>query len=177
MTASAAVTVDLTRSWARREGGDARLVICLPDGSAVGGAGAETRLRLRSRGRDVESATSPTAAPDGALILDLSVPGDRLPPGVWKLAVLRGADVVELEARLVANHKQPIALLPGPTPTTKMPAPRPATAAEGDEPAGLRPKARRSAARAVDAALAVLPEARATKYRAALARVGRRVLG
>ncbi len=152
--------VDLTTSFAQRAGGDVRLVLGLPERPE--GAG---ELRLTSGKRRV---TVPLGESSGDVV-EVRVPKDQVTPGLWKLALVGGAEPVSLEARLLSRRKIPVALLPGPTPTTKMAPPEPQEAAAPS-------KARRAAARTVDTALGVLPEQRRGAVRERLAKVGRRVL-
>lgn len=159
---STELPVDLTTSYAQRRGSVIRLVLGLVDPVVAGSS-----LLLASRKRTAVASLEPGSAP-GTLEARVS----DLPPGVWRLAVGTDAETATaLEARLVAFRKQPVALLPGPRPTTKMAPPEPRATAPATPGT-----ARRVAARTVDSALAVLPERRRGPARERLVRLGRRLL-
>lgn len=160
--------IDLTTSFAQRVGGRVRLVLGV---SQPPPAGAR-ELRLTSRKRTV---SVPVRIADGDVI-EVRVPEDELPPGVWRLALVAGGEPIVLGARLVANDCQPVALLPGPTPTTRMAPPKPQSREAPVSSRTTRRRVRHAAANTVDTALAFLPDPRRRKVRSALARVGRSVL-
>lgn len=156
------LSVDLTTSYAQRTGGTIRVVLGLDDSS-----GAGPSLRLRSRKRVATAVIEPGSTP-GTVEARVA----NLPPGVWRLSLgTEEGDAVPLEARLVAVRKQPVALLPGPRPATKMAPPQPR-----EVPVPKPSTARRIASRTVDSALVLLPEQRRRPARARLARLGRRIL-
>jgi hypothetical protein len=100
---------------------------------------------------------------------------------VWTLALVGGAGaerrVQPVEARLLTSRKQPLALLPGPTPATRMPPPAPRPASSGGRPVKVDPRVRATMVRSVDGALSVLPDDVAARLRDRLGSLGRRVLG
>jgi hypothetical protein len=165
------LTVDLTLSYAYRSGGDIRVVLVLPEAT---GASQFTWLRLRNAKRTVRVEVAPTTTADGTLV-DVTIPAPRLGRSVWKLALLseNAPRAVALQARLLTSRTQPVALLPGPEPTTRMPPPKPRP------PVGRRaagPELRARITRSVDGALRLLPAPAASRVRAGLVRIGRRVL-
>ncbi len=159
--------VDLTTSFAQRAEGGVRLVLGLPDRPE-----GASELRLTSGKRRV---TAPVVSAGPGDVVEVLIPGGELPAGVWKLSLCTAGDPVVLEARLLANRRQPVALLTGQTPSTRMapPVPKEVPAA----PARTMQKVRHAAARTVDTVLAVLPEQPRAKARSTLVKVGRRVLG
>jgi hypothetical protein len=171
MSDQAELTVELSASYAHRAGEDVHLVVQLADGATVG-TPAQLQLTAGKQLKRVPVTVTPTA--DG-LLLDGRVPAATLRPGVWRIAVAGGdAAPVPVEARLLNSRKQPIALLPGPLPTTQLPPPERTSAPTSDSG---RVRAYRTAAGIANRGLALLPEERASKARAALKKVGRRVLG
>jgi hypothetical protein len=162
--------VELSASYAHRTGEDVRVVLQLAGGAAPDAAA----LQLRAGRRVLQVASTSRSTAEGEL-LEARLPAADLRPGVWRLALV-GADqdVRPLEARLLNSRKQPIALLPGPTPRTELAPP------ERVVPVAVAPRRARvyrAASRIADAGLAVLPESRAQRYRAALRKAGHRVLG
>lgn len=150
------LAVQAESSYARRSGADVRLVLHLPDRGPVTGDRASLRLTSRKGRREAEAAAEVRAAGDAGVLLEARVPRRALPPAVWGLAVTADSDApaTRLQARLLTSDAQPVALLPGPVPRTRMapPTPRPTTA----EPVGRMSRAMaaarsrgRSAARTV----------------------------
>jgi hypothetical protein len=174
MTVSGVQTVETIASYANRVEGTIHLVLQLPGGPTV----TEPTLRLRrpKRGATVQVSATSSVSSDGTL-LEADIDADELPPGVWHMWLRPGPDQEEtrLQARLLTSRRQPIALLPGPAPRTPsgpvIPAPR------SKAPTPQRSNIRRVAVKGVDAALSRLPEQRASRYRARLARAANRVLG
>lgn len=129
MSGTAAVPVDISRSFARREDGSVRCVLWVSDAELEATRSARlsketVRMRLshakRRRVRDAEVVPGETG-----LRLEFSVPAHRLAGGVWRLACLtpgRGGPI-PLEVRLLAVPQRPVALLPGPEPQTRLPHP------------------------------------------------------
>ena len=164
------LAVDLSASYAHRAGDDIHVVLQLADETALDAA---AQLQLRAGRKVVRTPATSTYTPGGR-VLDARVPAADLRPGVWRLGLVdAGQGVQPVEARLLNARRQPIALLPGPTPRTELAPPQPARAAS---PAGTRGRAYRAAGRVADKGLALLPEQRATRYRALLKKAGRRVL-
>ena len=116
--------VSVITSLAHRSGDAVRVVIHLPGLDLPAG---EALLRcVEPGGRRVRVPGTVTVAEAGVHVEAL-IPAARLRGAVWRLAVkAAGTDVwVPVEARLLANRRQPIALLPGPRPVTRMPEPVP----------------------------------------------------
>jgi hypothetical protein len=174
MAAGGIKRVEPVGTYARKSGDTVRLQLQLPDAPEL----QEPTLRLRARnGKGVVEAPAEVRPAGGGVIVTASMPRADLRPGVWRVAVRPEPDgpFRPLRARLLINDRQPIALLSGPVPRTEMAPPRPRTGPTG--PTGLRrqDKARRAAVKVVDGALSRLPEERAARYRAALAKAARRV--
>lgn len=123
-------------SYARRVGDDVQVVIVLEDDlrDRVGQALTNRRVWLRL-GRQVGEERVRFRVPAEVTAgerprVTATVPLAEATPGTWNLALRVGQDgpVVPLEARLLTTDPavQPIALLAGPRPATKMeePAPR-----------------------------------------------------
>ena len=127
--------IEAVSSYARRVGDTVRIVLVLPDdlrdqvGDGLGSGRVWLRL-VRRNPDDREARRVPvTVDTTGAgPVLVAEVPDDQVPSGLWRLAlrVGKGGPLVELEARLLMSRTQPLALLAGPKPTTRMeePAPR-----------------------------------------------------
>lgn len=115
--------VEAISSLAHRTEDGTRVVLHLPDLTVTGDS---VTVRFSKPGTRFRHPARVSPASSGVL-LDLTVPAPRLSSGVWKLAVQPGSDVpfVKLEARLLTERTQPVALLPGPTPATRMAPPDP----------------------------------------------------
>jgi hypothetical protein len=126
------VDVGVLDSLAWRGEGQVHLALHLPDAGLAPGAEG-VMLQLRDGDRRVRRAAMVATAATGVLV-EASVPGPRLADGLWRIALRPGpdADLVRLEARLLVKPGQPVALIPGPEPKTRMapplPEPVPATA-------------------------------------------------
>lgn len=120
--------VQAESSYARRSGDDLRLVLHLPDRGPVTGEHATLGFSSRKGRRQAQAAAEVRASGTGVL-LEARVPRRDLPPAVWRLTVSSGGDgpATRLKTRLLTSDTQPVALLPGPVPRTRMapPAPRP----------------------------------------------------
>jgi hypothetical protein len=172
MSNQADLAVELSASYAHRADQDIHIVLQLAGDPAVDSSGVGGQLQLRAGRRTVRVATTASSTPEGTA-LDARVPAADLRPGVWLLGLVGpGDDVRGVQARLLNSNKQPIALLPGPTPRTELAAPRPV------EPRSETGKARayHAAAKVANKGLALLPEQRADRYRTLLKRAGKRVL-
>ncbi len=113
-----ALTVEPTASFARRDGADVRVVLTLADCDV---AGPEVWLRFQGDGRGARVRAAPT--PSGADVrIEATVPEANLGPGIWRLKLRAGAGspLRNLRARLLISDAQPIALLPGQAPKTRM---------------------------------------------------------
>ncbi|MFC4783171.1 hypothetical protein ACT8ZV_01755 [Nocardioides sp. MAHUQ-72] len=127
--------VDVAASYARRDDEGVHLVLLLPDLETGSGP---VVVRLRDGERTVRRPAVVSTDADGVR-LELVLPAAKLGRGVWRLAVRTAPDApfTRIEARLLTGRKQPVALLPGPTPATRMPAPEPAPKHTG-RPAAAR---------------------------------------
>ncbi|MGZ5416405.1 MAG: hypothetical protein ACXWDI_04440 [Nocardioides sp.] len=117
--------VEVANSYARRSGSDVRLQIHLPQTEAL----ESPTLQLKSVGkgpkRNLDTEVSVTPAAQGVLVT-ATVPVSEVEPGLWQVRVREGdADFRRVRARLLVDPKQPIALLSGPVPETRMAPPRP----------------------------------------------------
>jgi hypothetical protein len=128
-------------------------------------------LQLRSRKQVVRSPLTPSAgAAHGGTTLVTTVPARDLRRGLWRLALVSGSSApLPVQARLLNQPRQPVALLPGPVPTTRLPHPQPAPQAAA-EPAG---RVYATAARVVRTGLDALPEKQADRARPLLRRAAR----
>lgn len=115
--------VDGQVSWARRVGDEIQVQLRLPN--AVIGPGV-ARMQLGTRNRQLRLPAEVTAV-DGATLVAFSAPQTELGWATWHLAVQRdpGGPFVLVQARLVTASESPVALLPGPAPSTRMPPPIP----------------------------------------------------
>ena len=121
--------VELVTSYAYRDGDSIKLVMDLP-GFTTTADEIGVQLRRGKQVRRVQGAASSTAL---GTRLDVVVPGRALGRRAWRLAIQADgdADYRPIQARLLARQAQPVALLTGPVPTTRMaePTPRPRKAA------------------------------------------------
>ena len=115
--------VDERLSFAHRVGDEVAVRVRVP-GDALGGGAVEVRLRA---GRHRHLVTAVVDRDGDGAALTFRVPQSELRSRVWHLAIRPPAEdhFVRVEARLLARPGQPVALLPGPTPETRHPAPRP----------------------------------------------------
>ena len=160
------VSVKTISSYAHRSDGSLRVMLGLSASDAPAAQGSVLRL---SRGRrSVEVAAASTTVGDDVRI-EASLPDVGLSEGIWQLALQARPDAPfhRLQARLLVSTKQPVALLTGAPPRTRL---RPPT---------RRPVERRwgetVARRVVGGALRRLPEDRAARYRSTLRRAAGRV--
>ena len=172
MTAGGVEPVEPVGTYARRAGDSVRLQLLLPDAEGL----TEPTLQLRRRNgkaRIVVPATASTS--EQGVLVTAGLPREELRPGLWHIALKPDQEgpFRPLQARLLFNAKQPIALLAGPAPRTEMPEPSPRRAAS-NVPAKSPSRARHVAVTIVDKALSRLPEERAARYRASLGRLARR---
>jgi hypothetical protein len=136
---SEAQRVDVAASYARRVEGGIQVVLLLPDADPGPGP---VEVRLREAGRTLKREAAVHLEPNGVR-LELVVPAQRLGQGVWRLAVRTAPEdsFTRIEARLLTSRRQPVALLPGPAPDTRMPAPEPAARPAGRPARGLPARA------------------------------------
>jgi hypothetical protein len=117
-------SVEVISSLAHRQGDQIRLVLHLPEAAAPPAAPVEVRLRAGKR-KFIEPATARPATP--GVILEATIPASRLGRGIWSLAFrpAPGAPFEPIEARLLTGARQPLSLIPGPVPKTRLPEPSP----------------------------------------------------
>lgn len=140
------VTVDETLSFARRESDGVKVTLRLPDAGIHAGT-AQVLLRA---GRRSFLAPAEVTGDEQSATTTFTAPGARLRRAVWALELQPATgDPVNVQARLLARSDQPVALLPGPVPTTALASPEPA-----------RPVAVQIARRLPDPVQAVLRRAR-----------------
>jgi hypothetical protein len=132
-TETTPVPVVAVASYARREGDSIRIVLTLHDdlSDQVGGRLTHRQVFLRLGHRTDDGRASlrvpveVTPGPSPRLVAQ--VPVADVPPATWHLAlrVGRGGPLLKLEARLLTTDTsvQPLALLVGPTPRTRLPEP------------------------------------------------------
>lgn len=140
-----ALEVGLLASVAWRADGQVHVHLHLPDVSQQG----SVVVRFRDGERRVRRLGVAAAAEPGALV-EVAVPAPRLAGGLWRIAVRVGdADAfTRVEARLLVRRGQPVALIPGPEPKTRLPEPEPAS---GPVQKSVTGEARRLAGRVVGA--------------------------
>ena len=111
--ASGPVDPDFLLSYARRDGDALRVVLVLPDDAEVSGPQVFLRFEQHDTGFRVPATLTRT---DGKARVEVSVPRERLPDGVWHLK-LREKDpgLRNLRARILLHGDQPVALLFGKT--------------------------------------------------------------
>ena len=119
----APLAVDEQLSWARGSGELVSVHLRLAD--ATLDAGIWVVELLGETGRLSQSAEV-TAGP-GAVEVDFTVARRALGRSAWVLLIRSGTATrpLRVEARLLAAPGRPVALLPGPAPTTRMRAPAP----------------------------------------------------
>lgn len=167
------LTLELSASYAHRVGDDLHVVLQLADRNGSDGLlGPDHLAHLELRaGKQVVRA--PVTSRDGDL--HASVPAAGLRPGLWRLALTaQDGPALPVQARLLNSRKQPVALLPGPVPSTQLAPPQPSSPATSSS---AKARAYRTAAVVANKGLGLLPEQRASQYRAVLKKAGRRVLG
>lgn len=171
MTQNDVETVGFVLSYARRSGKDLTLVIQLPNVTEIDSP--DVQLRLRGQRDTARIAGTLTKDPDrpGAM-LRARVPARSVKPDVYRIAMrpASGGEFGRIQARLLVGRAQPVALLPGPAPRTKMQPPRPRPTSRP------RRRAVQAAAKVVDRALRRVPADRAVRYRAIVRRLARRAL-
>ena len=110
--------LELSASYAHRVGDHLHVVLQLAD---AGAGDVPAELELRAGKRTVRVPV--TAAGAG---LDAVVPLARLRPGLWRVALVGpDGDVRPVQGRLLNSRRQPVALLPGPVPSTQLAPPQP----------------------------------------------------
>jgi hypothetical protein len=117
-----ALPVESVSSYAYRKKGRVHIVMQV-DGHEVPGGSVTVRLVNGTETLRRTAAVSPT---ENGAILKLVVPRRRLGPQAWALSIrpVEPGPFVPLQARLLAKGGQPVALLTGPRPTTKLPEPQ-----------------------------------------------------
>jgi len=138
------ISVDETRSLAYRENGQVHLVVHLTDPDVVPG---DVVARFRHDQRKFKKPARVTAVEGGGATLELSVPAGRLGRVPWFLAVQQadGGPFVRVQTRVLSHPDLPVALLPGPPPRTRMPAPDPRANPAAESARGLLRQGRRVA--------------------------------
>ena len=123
-----ALEVGLLDSVAWREEGRVHVVLDLPALQGLS-SGQDVAVRFRDGERRVRRPATLTSTERGGSVT-VSAPGPRLAAGLWRIAVrVDDAETfTRVDARLLVRRGQPIALIPGPAPETRMrePEPRPA---------------------------------------------------
>jgi hypothetical protein len=130
--------VEAANSYARRTGAGVFVQLHLPRTDALEQPLVRFKNRKSPKAEPVDVDGSVADAQDGIM---LTVRADALPEGLWQVGVREaGADTFRrVQARLLSRRGQPIALLTGPRPATKMPPPRrKAPTPTSDHAAGAR---------------------------------------
>lgn len=162
MTDQSQLSVELTASFARRTAEGVRIVLTLAEPLPFSDS-EELHLQLRSGKRVVRIPATQGESPHelGGITLTTTAPRDQVRRGLWRLALISGTGApVPVQARLLNNVRQPVALLPGPVPTTRMEHPT-----RREQPPAPAPKFYKAAARVARKGLEVLPEQQAKRLR------------
>lgn len=164
------LAVETISSYARRVEDQVRVVLHLP-GLDYSGQD-EIAVRFKGRHGTVVGEARATIAGPGTLLVT-EVPARSLPPGIWRVAVrpTPEARFRRADARLMTSSSQPIALLGGPAPRGFIAPPQPVA------PLSRRQRLAGHAGTLVDRGLAPMSRERADRYRAAVRRAARRLLG
>lgn len=131
--------VEVANSYARRSGDDVLLHVHLPDTDAP----QQPTLRLKRVGkgqpRTLDRDVTVSSMAEGVL-LSSSVPVAQVLPGLWQLQLrdAEGEEYRRVKARLLVDPQLPVALLSGPVPDTRMPAPRPRNRSNGSTSTAAR---------------------------------------
>ena len=137
------ISVDETRSLAWREDGRVHIIVHLSEPGLPSG---ERIVRFRHGERTFRRPAELVAAPDGGTVLRVSAPTKRLGRVAWFIA-LRPEESTgpfhRVSARVLAHPNLPVALLPGPPPSTNLAPPRP----RSSRAVGAARQARRAAGR------------------------------
>ena len=117
--------VDPLLSYARRVGDDVKVVLVV--GPAEEPLGADIALRLRSKGAAVDVPAAVAPVDGGRSRIEALLPGGEVGDGTWRLKLLGRATFgrLNLQTRLLLRAGMPVALLPGPSPDTRLPEPAP----------------------------------------------------
>ena len=117
-----ALEVGILDSLAWRSEGEVRVALHLPTVET----GGEVEVRFRTGNRRVRRPGTTRAFQRGTMV-EVSAPAQRLAGGTWRIAVRWGdaKAFTPVEARLLVRRGQPIALLAGAPPRTRMPEPLP----------------------------------------------------
>jgi hypothetical protein len=169
MTTKTVESVETISSYARRTEDGVQLVLHLPGLQADEGT---LQLRLAGPRGKVRTEATVTATEPGMRV-EAHLGAKQLSPGVWRIALRQDpeAPFVRAQARLLMSTTQPIALLPGPAPRTRLEPPVRAV------PSSPARRALREAGRLADRALSVLPADRAERARETLRSSAHRILG
>jgi hypothetical protein len=119
------VALDETLSFAHRDDDAVKVRLRVP-GVSVPAGRATVGLSAGARRFQV---VADVLADEQGITVDFTAPGAKLQQRVWSVDIQpsSGAPSVLVQARLLARRDQPVALLPGPVPTTRLPAPSPRT--------------------------------------------------
>jgi hypothetical protein len=119
-----ALRVDPLLSYARRVGGDIKVVLVV--GAADQSVGADVVLQFRD-GEVIDSPLTVAPAGEGRTRVEALIPEDRLGDGTWRMRLVdpTGPERRNLQTRVLVRAGMPIALLPGRPPDTRLPEPEP----------------------------------------------------
>ena len=163
------IQVDPVGTFACRAGSNLHLQLRLPRQREL----LAPKLRLRHRRTDEVIETGATVQPSGTgQLLIADIPQAQLEHGLWWVALKPNEDAPyrRTQARLLLNDKQPIALLAGGMPETRMAPPTPRA-----QRRRTQRKVHQRAVATVDRVLRRLPDERASRYRSHLAGLARRI--
>ena len=117
----APVGVEIPWSYARRVDGGVRVVLVLGENAPVRARRLWLRMQLGARSFRVPAERTRT---EQGWRLEAELPSSALSPGLWamRLRVGRSGPLLPVQAVLLIADDQPLALLPGPRPSLRMPA-------------------------------------------------------
>lgn len=155
---------DLVGSFARRRGSDVEIVLAKPQ--VTGSASATVAL---SKGGSTVQADGELAEDEAGGKLVVRAPRSEFSDGIWTMVLRSDEGNKPLAARLLVQGERPLVLLWGAKTNPSVRAPQRASA-------GKR-RAAATAGRALDRALAALPEDKAMQLRSRARRTAQKVLG
>lgn len=118
-----ALRVDPLLSYARRAGGDIKLVLVVAPAEEP--ISTDVLLRLHDD-EAVDHPVSLTSLEDGRTRVQATIPTGTLREGTWRMKFVSPGDQrMNLQTRLLIRSGMPIALLPGVPPRTRLPEPSP----------------------------------------------------
>lgn len=127
MGAKGAYGVQVANSYARRSGDEVTLRLHLPSVDHLAQPTLQLKRIGKGQARVVDTEVSSMSPAATGVMLTAVVPTSAVSPGRWQLRLRDGEEdpFRRVQARLVVNPHQPVALLVGRAPDTLMAPPRP----------------------------------------------------